>query len=240
MLTAREKALVGAIVIVLLADYSLHWLHENPIVVKSTKENTTLESVTFDMNASGLSSVLGNWAIIGAGHRDYNGNYITVSTFYESAAIKTVDGREVLVDGEFNIEVKPKNDSVEVTKVTVDMLAGNNVWLGDLVPDDYTGCLTFKATKGPYIVEPSCHGADPNKEACMEATLQKPNWGGEVAFGTWPDFSVRGTPPGYRGNLTFRLVVECLIKTGPFTAEKKRIALKIPGELVFHSIRTGP
>ncbi len=240
MLTTRGKVLLGTISIFLLAGYSLHWLHENPIVVRSTEENTTLEPVALDVNATELSPVLGNWTIIGVGRREYWENHAVVSTFYEYAAIKTADGREVLVDGKFNIKVKPREDSIEVTLVAVDMLAGNNTWLGDLVPDDYTGYLTLKATEGPYLVEPSYHGADPNKEACMVAALRDPNWGGEVAFDTWPDFSVRGTPPGYEGNLTFHIVVEYLVRTGPFTAEKKGITLRIPVELIFRSVRSGP
>ncbi len=196
MLTVREKALVLVISVVIITAYPLKWVHENPLVTGYSSQNTTLNPVVVEVDGNALSSVLGNWSFIGKVHREYNGSYIEMIYSLNLRAIKTVDGSEALVDGLLGVEVLSKSGSVEVTRVTVDMLAGKNVWLGDLLPDYYTGFVYFKAAEGPYVVQPSCHGTNPNKEGCMEALLQKYNWGGGVVFYTWPDFSVKGDPPG--------------------------------------------
>ncbi len=238
MLTAREKALIAAVATVIVIVYSLAWIHENPFVASSFAQNATLKSALFEVNGSILSPVLGNWTPLGMVDREYSGRYVEAFVEFDSRAIKTVGGDEVLVDGLMGIEVRPKSSSVEVTKVSVDMLAGKNVWLGDFLPDDYTGFAYFKAAEGPYVVRPSCHGTDRNKEACMEAVLQRYNWGGKLVFYTWPDFNVDGSPPDYSGNMTFRVMIEYLVRKGTFTAEKMRTEIEIPVELRFREMNS--
>ncbi len=162
-------------------------------------------------------------------HREYGGSHIEVFITFESKAIKTVDGSEVLIDGLLGVEVLSKSGSVEVTDVTVDMIAGKNVWLGDLLPDGYMGVEYFRAAEGPCVVQSSCYNADANREAYMEALLQRHNWGGKLVFYTWPDFSVDGDPPNYTGRITFRVMVEYLVRKGAFTAEKMKTVIEIPG-----------
>ena len=238
MPTERRKAFIIVIAVVTITAYSLSLIHENPFVTSSFTQNVTLKPVLFEINGNVLSSVLGNWTLIGTMQREYSGRYIEVSTTLESKAIKTVDGREVLVDGLLGVKVRSKSSSVEVTRVTVDMLAGKNVWLGDFLPDEYTGFVYFKATEGPYAVKPFCPGTDPNKEACMEAVLQRYNWGGKLVFYTWPDFNVDGNPPHYSGNVTFRVIIEYLVRKGTFTAEKMKTTVKIPVELRFRGMNS--
>ena len=239
MLTARERALIAAVATVIVIVYSLAWIHEDPFVVSSSSQNTTLKSTLFEVNGSILSSVLGNWTPLGMVHGEYSGRYVEVFVDFDSRAIKAVSGDEVLVDGLMGIEVRPKSDSVEVERVTVDMAGGKSVWLRDMLPDGYTGFAYFKAEEGPYVVQPSCQGADLNKEACMEALLQRHNWGGKLVFYTWPDFIVVGDPPDYSGNVTFRVMVEYLVRRGTFTAEKMRTEIEIPVELRFRGMKPG-
>ncbi len=230
MLTAREKTLIAAVATVIVIVYSLAWIHENPFVTGSSLQNTTLRPVVVQADGSAISSVLGNWTDLGMVHREYGGSHIEVFITFESKAIKTVYGSEVLIDGLLGVEVLSKSRSVEVTDVTVDMITGKNVWLGDLLPDDYTGFTYFKAAE-PYVVQFSCYNADANREACMEALLQRHNWGGKLVFYTWPDFSVNGNPPDYAGRATFRVMVEYLVRKGAFTAKKMKTVIEIPAEL---------
>ena len=81
------------------------------------------------------------------------------------------------------------------------------------------------------MVQFSCYNADANREACMEALLQRHNWGGKLVFYTWPDFNVDGNPPDYSGNVTFRVMIEYLIRNGTFTAKKMKTVIEIPAEL---------
>ena len=237
MLTAREKTLIAAVATVIVIVYSLAWIHENPFVTGSSLQNTTLRPVVVQVDGSAISSVLGNWTDLGMVHREYGGSHIEVFITFESKAIKTVDGSEVLIDGFLGVEVLSKSGSVEVTDVTVDMIAGKNVWLGDLLPDGYMGVEYFKAAEGPYVVQSSCYNADANREACMEALLQRHNWGGKLVFYTWPDFSVNGDPPNYAGRATFRVMVEYLVRKGAFTAEKMKTVIEIPVELGFSGMK---
>ena len=239
MLTKRRKVFILIIAVATIMAYSVVLIHENPFVMDSLTQNVTLKPVIFEVNESLISSVLGNLTFIGTMQREYIGNYIEMSIALDSKAIKTVDGSEVLVDGLLRVEVSSKSSSVEVEKVIVDMLAGKNVWLGDFLPDDYTGFEYFKAIEGPYAVQPSCYGTDPNKEVCMEAVIQRHNWGGKVLFYTWPDFSVKGNPPNYTGTVTLRVMVEYIIREGAFTAEKMKTIIEIPIELKFRGMNSG-
>ncbi len=164
------EALIAAVATVIVIVYSLAWIHENPFVTGSSLQNTTLRPVVVQVDGSAISSVLGNWTDLGMVHRKYGGSHIEVFITFGSKAIKTVDGSEVLIDGLLGVEILSKSGSVEVTDVTVDMIAGKNVWLGDLLPDGYMGVEYFRAVEGPCVVQSSCYNADANREACMEAS----------------------------------------------------------------------
>ncbi|WP_145954982.1 hypothetical protein [Thermococcus sp. 5-4] len=239
MPTRRDKAfLLGLLVLVLLA-YSTSWLHGRTVSSSGRISDATLDTWSFDINASNLSCILGREKLVGFySFRNRSDLFIWFS--YSPSAMRNAGCDDFPISGEFVLRLRPMNDSIAIRRVLFVAENVSNVSVDPIFPKQ-VGVMYFKTPDGNFEVT-EAHVPGLEIWQAIRAEALKPTWGEPLDLTPVIPLDIRkgGEIATIEARMRFRIEVEYLVRTGFFKSEKRKIEIEIPAVYRLYGLENCP
>jgi hypothetical protein len=227
MLERKEKAALMLITLIILAGYTLSWLHGRTLPSPGPYNGLGLRREVFNVSTLNLSSVAGNYTPV-AYYQKRVGFEVSVGIEYHAGALRNVGCTQFQIKGKLNLLVVPSDDSIAIRKVLIILENGTNVTVDNFFPREW-GVLYLKTHDGTFEMMPG-HIPNHTVHQVMLIRAIKPSWGVPVEADPYVDLELEKhwMEKKIEGKTRLVIRVEYLKRTGLFTSEERTLKVDIP------------